>query len=320
MKYTINELANSRGVSQPVREALLQMADYKQLYEQVCEQYDILAKELEAINRQVEILSDALAESRREVAALKDVPETDFGNMTKDEALKLALEALGTISTADNVEWIQHKAEQAITAIKQARSAPVQEPVAWRYDLKQTGSFAGTSTEYSRIKLKIGENWTPLYTTPPAQSAPVQEPVAWVREHELPLAPGDAFSWVETFVHKTPLYTTPPSQPATEESSATQPAQPAPVQEPVLKDNSNYRLDSPEAELAQRQWVDPNDKTQEQYLPHIGEPVLFCHEGKTYMGKHTGGSFQSEVTNQYFNTWFCHWMYLPAAHGIKENT
>jgi hypothetical protein len=44
-----------------------------------------------------------------------------------------------------------------------------------------------------------------------AQPAPVQEPVAWVREHELPLAPGDAFSWVETFVHKTPLYTTPPA-------------------------------------------------------------------------------------------------------------
>ena len=66
MKYTINELANSKGVSQPVREALLQMADYKQLYEQVCEQYDVLAKELEATNRQVEILSDALAESRRQ--------------------------------------------------------------------------------------------------------------------------------------------------------------------------------------------------------------------------------------------------------------
>jgi hypothetical protein len=38
-----------------------------------------------------------------------------------------------------------------------------------------------------------------------------QEPVAWVREHKLPLAPGDAFSWVETLVHKTPLYTTPPA-------------------------------------------------------------------------------------------------------------
>lgn len=69
---------------------------------------------------------------------------------------------------------------------------------------------------------------------------------------------------------------------------------------------------------AQRTWVDPNDKAQKQYLPHIGELVLFCHGGNTYTGKHTGGSFQSEVTNQYFNTWECRWMYLPAAHGIKE--
>jgi uncharacterized protein YfcZ (UPF0381/DUF406 family) len=58
MKYTINELANSKGVSQLVREALLQME-----------------AELDATNRQVEILSDALAESRREVAALKAVQE-----------------------------------------------------------------------------------------------------------------------------------------------------------------------------------------------------------------------------------------------------
>jgi hypothetical protein len=49
MKYTINELANSKGVSQPVREALLHME-----------------AELDATNRQVEILSDALAESRRQ--------------------------------------------------------------------------------------------------------------------------------------------------------------------------------------------------------------------------------------------------------------
>jgi hypothetical protein len=58
VKYTINELANSKGVSQPVREALLHME-----------------AELEATNRQVEILSDALAESRREVARLKAVQE-----------------------------------------------------------------------------------------------------------------------------------------------------------------------------------------------------------------------------------------------------
>jgi hypothetical protein len=86
MKYTINELANSKGVSPLVREALLQMADYKQLYEQVCEQYDVLAKELEATNRQVEILSDALAESRREVAAPVQEPvawmaESKAGNV-----------------------------------------------------------------------------------------------------------------------------------------------------------------------------------------------------------------------------------------------
>jgi hypothetical protein len=45
----------------------------------------------------------------------------------------------------------------------------VQEPVAWRYDLKTKGSFAGVSTEYSPIKLSIGENWTPLYTEPAAK-------------------------------------------------------------------------------------------------------------------------------------------------------
>ena len=44
---------------------------------------------------------------------------------------------------------------------------------------------------------------------------------------------------------------------------------------------------------AKQQWIDPNDKTQPRYLPHIGEPVLFCHQGKTYYGLHTGGSFKA---------------------------
>ena len=92
--------------------------------------------------------------------------------MDKDEALKLALEALNTPRPTDSYPPLWRSYEKtindAITAIKQALAAPVQEPVAWRYDLKQTGSFAGVSTEYSRIKLKIGQNWTPLYTTPPA--------------------------------------------------------------------------------------------------------------------------------------------------------
>ena len=77
-----------------------------------------LQAELDATNRQVEILSDALAESRREVAV-------------KDEALKLALEALeGVVKNCwrDIPSWRLDEIKERITAIKQARSAPVQEP------------------------------------------------------------------------------------------------------------------------------------------------------------------------------------------------
>ena len=82
MKYTINELANSKGVSQPVREALLHME-----------------AELEATNRQVEILSDALAESRREVAALKAVQEP-IGYLFQHEETGLT-----TVVDVQQVEW-----------------------------------------------------------------------------------------------------------------------------------------------------------------------------------------------------------------------
>jgi hypothetical protein len=47
--------------------------------------------------------------------------------MDKDEALKLALEAL-LINCGGNTEGI---GKEAITAIKQALAAPVQEPVRW---------------------------------------------------------------------------------------------------------------------------------------------------------------------------------------------
>jgi len=69
-------------------------------------------------------------------------------------------------------------------------------------------------------------------------------------------------------------------------------------------------------------WIDPNDKTQAQYLPHIGEKVLFCHDGVTYFGNHTGGCFRTGlgITSKDFNTWECHWMYPPAAAimGMKD--
>lgn len=87
-------------------------------------------------------------------------------------------------------------------------------------------------------------------------------------------------------------------------------------------DKLNTMLDEHRGEIARLkanlaeagQWTDPNDKTQKQFLPHIGERVLFCHAGKTYYGKHTGGSFIS-FTNpgKNYPTWECFWMYPPAA-------
>jgi len=81
--------------------------------------------------------------------------------LTKDEALKLALEALTYIyteTTADEDELI----DQAITVIKEALTQPEQEPVAW-YD------------KHGMITHDPFEGVTPLYTTPPAPQ-PAQEP------------------------------------------------------------------------------------------------------------------------------------------------
>ena len=53
-----------------------------------------------------------------------------------------------------------------------------------------------------------------------------------------------------------------PEQAAIEDQAITaiKQALAAPVQEPVLKDNSNYRLDPPEAEPAQKPWVGLTDE------------------------------------------------------------
>jgi hypothetical protein len=102
--------------------------------------------------------------------------------MTKDEALDLALEFFETMqrykgtrsnifirfeptATGDYVDLreFDEKAKPIITAIKQARSAPVQEPVAFN---------AGVPPLYP--EMKDGETISIEYTTPPA--APVQEP------------------------------------------------------------------------------------------------------------------------------------------------
>jgi hypothetical protein len=93
--------------------------------------------------------------------------------MTKDEALRMALEALETelsIDWTNNEEFnaSAEKMQEAITAIKQALAAPVQEPVAIALN---TGTKQGVKW------LKNVEHGESLYTTPPA--APVQEPVVF---------------------------------------------------------------------------------------------------------------------------------------------
>jgi hypothetical protein len=80
----------------------------------------------------------------------------------KDEALKLALEAL-ECALSDGEPYIV-KSKEAITAAKEALAQPVQEPVAWMCD--------GEPYAVKQMRLSInggGEhpNQVPLYTAPP---------------------------------------------------------------------------------------------------------------------------------------------------------
>ena len=85
--------------------------------------------------------------------------------MNKDEALRLALEVLR--NTLDKPMWNRLKIEEAITAIKEALAAPVQEPVACKklceLCVKRGYDFCANAAKT-----------TPITSTPPAQPAPVQ--------------------------------------------------------------------------------------------------------------------------------------------------
>jgi hypothetical protein len=84
----------------------------------------------------------------------------EFTDMTKDEALKLAREALEDERYVSRYSHIS----EAITAIKEALAQPAQEPVAWadKRSLDQIANFDAT------IYAKGGfYNATPLYTITP---------------------------------------------------------------------------------------------------------------------------------------------------------
>jgi hypothetical protein len=85
--------------------------------------------------------------------------------MTKDEALKLALEALEMCE----VPWtgtLDHNLTEAITAIKEALAQPEQEPVAWITEWEGQYS-SGKILDYIAHTRGGKVEYTPLYTTPP---------------------------------------------------------------------------------------------------------------------------------------------------------
>ena len=92
--------------------------------------------------------------------------------MTKDETLKLALEALEEawyhVGTFQPTEKAIDLYDEARTAIKEALAQPEQEPVAVRYDYDGYG--------YQYIDSGSGSDWQtrvqgePLYTTPPQRT------------------------------------------------------------------------------------------------------------------------------------------------------
>ena len=87
--------------------------------------------------------------------------------MTKDEVLKLALEALENWNLPLNPQ----PDEEIITAIKEALAQPEQEPVAI---LHRYPSKCRMTVEYTDEITEVREGSWPLYTTPP-QSKPLTD-------------------------------------------------------------------------------------------------------------------------------------------------
>jgi hypothetical protein len=131
--------------------------------------------------------------------------------MTKDEALKLALDALETSM------YPQQKQLQAITAIKAALEAK-DEPVAWvniddLYDLEAGEDGDVPYVVRGNEQPKNMPKSIPLYTTPPQRKPLTDEPVAWFCKErnlvEIDCPAEDDFRFTLGWE---PLYSTPPQR------------------------------------------------------------------------------------------------------------
>jgi len=142
----------------------------------------------------------------------------------KDEALKLAREALERYTQDEDIPWSQ--TAEAIEAIKQALAAPVQ-PVAWaEYNFKK-GRFTGLTTDDINSVDSVGDGcqWVPQLQALAAQPAPVQG---------LPFGVGGGLVAIKTLLSRDPCVHANTAiemiDAILKEHTAAQPA----VQEPVL--------------------------------------------------------------------------------------
>jgi hypothetical protein len=164
--------------------------------------------------------------------------------MTKDKALDLALEALEKslpkLAPYGEQDWLDSRA--AIKAIKQARSAPVQEPVGVYGHCPVCGAKGITRERRpgGNDRCANGHTYKSIHaTTPPAQPAPVQEPVDSVQ------AIGNLMFALTTW-KATTSKTAPAAWKKLLQACADMVAteQPAPVQEPVafLANGTRFKI------------------------------------------------------------------------------
>jgi hypothetical protein len=149
--------------------------------------------------------------------------------MTKDEALDLALEALEKslprLAPYGEQDWLDSRA--AITAIKQARSAPTVQPTAWPLATEEekaggwTLSYKFLESLSDRIDgrpaMETIESILMLTSslTPPAQPAPVGTYGEIYESMQALLKSGlQRDQQIYMAMKDRPLYTTPPAQPA----------------------------------------------------------------------------------------------------------
>ena len=93
--------------------------------------------------------------------------------MTKDEALKLALEALEKSHTCP---LLPDDCAEAITAIKEALAQPEQEPVTWRYKIVDVFGRPAWTLKTPKSDTRVLES-QPLYTTPPQRKPLTDEEI-----------------------------------------------------------------------------------------------------------------------------------------------